>query len=185
MNPHLIKKISKLMSWGLRHKPEELGVELSPEGWTPVQSMLSAIQQRYPEVVLGDIHQIVLQNDKKRFVLSDDQSRIRAAQGHSVTVNLGYEAIQPPDLLFHGTAKRFLESIAEEGLQKRSRHHVHLSKNVQTARQVGSRHGQVVVLEVDAERMQRDGFAFFKSDNGVWLTDSVPSAYIMNLSDYL
>jgi putative RNA 2'-phosphotransferase len=126
----------------------------------------------------SELEKIVATNEKKRFALSDDGQKIRASQGHSIEVSLGYTPQAPPARLFHGTATRFLDSIRREGLRKGERHHVHLSAEESTARIVGRRHGKPVVLVVNAEAMEAEGHAFFLSDNGVWLTDRVPTAFI-------
>jgi putative RNA 2'-phosphotransferase len=125
------------------------------------------------------IHDVVATSDKKRFALSEDGLRIRAVQGHSSeSVDIAYEAKVPPEILFHGTATRFLDSIREQGLRPGSRHHVHLSEKVETATAVGSRYGKPVVLRIDAGRMHRAGFQFFQADNGVWLTERVPPEFL-------
>jgi putative RNA 2'-phosphotransferase len=126
-----------------------------------------------------ELQEVVHNNDKKRFSFSPDMLFIRANQGHSVTVELGYEPRQPPTVLYHGTAERFLASIRQQGLIKGGRHHVHLSANTETAETVGRRYGKPVILRIESERMQRDGYIFFRSDNGVWLTESVPVRYIV------
>ncbi len=125
----------------------------------------------------GLLH-IVETNAKQRFRLSDDQQRIRASQGHSVAVDLGYVPVVPPAELYHGTAERNLHVILAQGLHKMDRRHVHLSAEGATARQVGSRHGAPVVLVVDTARMHADGHPFYQADNGVWLTDAVPPQYL-------
>jgi putative RNA 2'-phosphotransferase len=122
---------------------------------------------------------IVATNPKKRFAFNEDRTKIRASQGHSITIDLGYEPQSPPEILYHGTASRHLDSIFKSGLQKQSRHHVHLSDNFQTAETVGQRHGKPTVLHVSSAKMEQDGFLFFKSENGVWLTDEVPPRYIV------
>jgi putative RNA 2'-phosphotransferase len=127
---------------------------------------------------LTELQAVVANNDKARFSFSADGTLIRANQGHSVPVNLGYEPVEPPEYLFHGTAMRFLPAIREQGLVKGRRHHVHLSADVATARQVGGRHGRVVVLKVHTGAMHRDGYAFYLSENGVWLVDAVPPPYL-------
>ncbi len=124
------------------------------------------------------LEEVVANNNKKRFAFSEDGSRIRANQGHSIQIKLGYEAVEPPNFLYHGTATRFLESIEEGGLKKMKRHHVHLSQQKDTATSVGQRHGKVVVLVVKAKEMHEAGHEFFVSENGVWLTDNVPVAFI-------
>ncbi|MEO7509055.1 MAG: RNA 2'-phosphotransferase, partial [Pyrinomonadaceae bacterium] len=126
----------------------------------------------------AELQEVVEQNDKKRFAFNEDGTRIRASQGHSISVKLGYEPVEPPAVLFHGTAKNNIESIRAHGLLKQERHHVHLSEDWATARKVGERYGVPIVLEIATEKMKQDGFAFFRSENGVWLTDHVPIFYI-------
>jgi len=126
----------------------------------------------------------VITNDKQRFSLSEDAQLIRANQGHSVDVELGYEAVEPPEILYHGTAERFLGSIKREGLVKGKRHHVHWSKDVATAKRVGQRHRKVVVLEVACGKMHREGHSFYLSNNGVWLTEYVPPEYLRDVTPY-
>ncbi|WP_317196767.1 RNA 2'-phosphotransferase [Hymenobacter piscis] len=120
---------------------------------------------------------------KQRFRLSDDQQRIRASQGHSVAVELGYVPMVPPATLYHGTTERYLSIILEQGLLKMNRQHVHLSADSATARQVGSRHGVPVVLVVDTAQMHADGNPFYQADNGVWLTEAVPPQYLRRLGE--
>ena len=166
-------KISKRMSFILRHKPESIGVTLDPGGWMDVPVLLNALNISMPE-----LQQVVDTNDKKRFELNEDQTKIRASQGHSTKVELGYEASEPPDVLYHGTVDEFLPYILKDGLKKMSRHHVHLSTDMATAVNVSSRRGKPVVLTIDAKAMYKTGYKFFLSTNGVWLTDEVPPRYI-------
>ncbi len=171
-------RTSKFLSLVLRHRPEAIGLELDEAGWAPVAELIRLAGEHGRELSESLIREVVETNDKRRFSLSEDGQRIRARQGHSVRVDLGLEPVAPPDVLFHGTAKRFLDSILRHGLIKGKRHHVHLSSAEATARAVGQRHGSPVVLRVRAGRMQRDGHAFFVSENGVWLTDHVPVEYL-------
>ena len=161
----------------LRHKPEALGIQLDEQGWTPVPALIEKMQAKGMNVDLAILQEVVINNDKQRFQLSPDLERIKANQGHSVAVKLELEPRQPPAILFHGTATRFLDSIQAQGLIKGNRHHVHLSADKKTATLVGQRHGKLVILEVQSGRMYEDGFIFYRSDNGVWLTDHVPSKY--------
>jgi putative RNA 2'-phosphotransferase len=177
MTPRQIK-ISKYLSFVLRHDPAAGGIVLDAEGWVAVDDLLSALsgELRFTRAELIEAVQV---NDKQRFALSPDGSRIRANQGHSVTVALGYEPQTPPEMLFHGTAEKFIGSIRTQGLIKGRRQQVHLSVDRDTAVKVGQRHGLPVVLEVRAWRMHRDGFVFFLSENGVWLTETVPVKYLV------
>jgi putative RNA 2'-phosphotransferase len=171
--------ISKLLSLVLRHNPSQLGISLDDEGWTDVGILLSKIQKKGIEIDLDILSYIVETNNKKRFAFNEDLTKIRASQGHSVEVNLQYESVVPPEILFHGTATRFIESIKETGLEKQSRLHVHLSSNEETALKVGQRHGKPVILQVKALEMSKKGFVFHLSENNVWLTDNVPKEFIM------
>lgn len=173
-------RTSKFLSLVLRHKPEELGITLDENGWTDVPTLLAKMDAKGHRITNDQLRHIVETNSKKRFAFNDDESRIRANQGHSVEMNLGYVQKQPPEFLYHGTATRFLDVILDDGLQKMNRHHVHLSSDEQTARSVGSRHGKPVVLTVKAGAMAADGHVFYQSENGVWLTDHVPVAYIVH-----
>ena len=172
-------KISKFLSLVLRHKPEEIGLTLDEAGWVPVAELMAASRNKGLEFSLEELRRVVANNDKKRFSFSEDGLLIRSSQGHSVEVELGYEPATPPETLFHGTAERFLDSIKEQGLIKGSRRHVHLSADEETASKVGRRHGKPVVLRVGAGQMQRDGFVFYLSTNGVWLTEHVPVPYLV------
>ena len=172
-------RISKFLSLVLRHQPEKVGLNLDHEGWVSVSELIAAFGAHGFPLTMEELQEVVRSNDKKRFSFSPDMLFIRASQGHSVTVELGYEPKQPPPVLYHGTAERFLSSIRQQGLIKGRRHHVHLSENTVTAETVGGRYGKPVVLRIDSERMQRDGYSFFRSDNGVWLAESVPAEYIM------
>jgi putative RNA 2'-phosphotransferase len=170
-------KLSKRMSKALRHQPGRVGLTLDPAGWVPVSELLTALG-----VERADLDEVVAANDKQRFAVArgpDGVERIRANQGHSVPVELGLVPLPPPDLLYHGTSVTVLDSIRATGLNRGGRHHVHLSADEQTAHRVGARRGgAVVILTVDATAMARDGHEFFRSDNGVWLTDEVPPEYL-------
>jgi len=171
-------KISKFLSLVLRHEPGMIGLTLDEGGWVSVAELLQACAAHNVSLTLDELQQIVRSSDKQRFAFSADGLQIRASQGHSVEVQLGYESLTPPAFLYHGTAERFLPSIREQGLVKGQRHDVHLSENDETATKVGSRHGRPVVLRIASGRMNKDGHLFFRSANGVWLTDSVPVEYI-------
>lgn len=171
-------QISKFLSLILRHKPETVGLTLDERGWVEVDALLTALHAAGTEIDRNLLQHIVDTNDKKRFVFSDDGRRIRASQGHSLAVDPDLAATPPPDILYHGTASRFLASIRQQGLIPGSRQHVHLSRDRATAHAVGIRHGSPVVLSIDTRRMHADGHIFFLSTNGVWLTTSVPVDYI-------
>ena len=177
MHPPLVR-VSKFLSLVLRHDPGKIGLTLDAAGWAEVDELIAAAARSGVEIDRETLARVVAENDKQRFALSADGGRIRANQGHSVTVDLGVEPRTPPELLYHGTASRFLDSIRASGLHAASRAHVHLSADTETARAVGQRHGSPVVLPIAAGRMHRDGRLFFRSANGVWLTDAVPAEYI-------
>jgi putative RNA 2'-phosphotransferase len=172
MNKDLVQT-SKFLSLILRHKPQQFGIVLDVNGWANVNDVLDKMH-----IDIHTLKQVVYTNDKKRFALSEDETQIRASQGHSIKVDLGLVAQQPPDVLYHGTAHVSWHSIAELGLKKMNRQHVHLSLDVQTATKVGQRHGKPFILKVDSTRMFKDGYKFFLSDNGVWLTEHVPKEYL-------
>ena len=180
-DPH--KPISKLMSLVLRHKPEHLGLTLDENGWVEVDKLLAAMKRSGKHVDRPLLEKVVRENDKQRFAFSDDKLRIRANQGHSVKVDVELEQKVPPAILLHGTVEKFLDLIRESGLKKMSRQHVHLSAELETANKVGSRRGKPVILEIDAEKMNQEGYVFFLSANGVWLTDHVPPRFIRFPSD--
>jgi putative RNA 2'-phosphotransferase len=168
---------SKFLSYVLRHAPESIGISLDQNGWTSVDDLISKANASGRRLDLKSLLAVVETSDKKRFTLSDDETLIRAAQGHSVKVELGLAASIPPAVLFHGTAARNIETIRKEGLKPGNRLQVHLSLDVETARKVGQRHGTPVVLSVDSGKMHADGHIFNQADNGVWLTDFVPPSY--------
>jgi putative RNA 2'-phosphotransferase len=177
MKPRLTT-ISKYLAKHLRHAPHELGLALRPGGWVPVDDLLAAARRHGFPISYDELTECVETNDKRRFAFDVSGELIRANQGHSVEVDLQLEEREPPEALYHGTVERSLPSILEAGLVRGKRHHVHLSKDVETARRVGARRGQPVILTVDAGRMCRDGLRFFLSANGVWLTDVVPPGYL-------
>lgn len=175
--PNEPRRHSKFLAYVLRHAPETIGLPLERGGWVDVEALLDGCASAGHPFERGTLERVVAENDKQRFAFSADGLRIRANQGHSVDVELELPAREPPELLYHGTARRFLERIRAEGLTRQSRQHVHLSVDRETAITVGRRHGRPVVLTVDALRMHREGYVFHLSDNGVWLVDSIPTAY--------
>jgi len=166
-------KTSKFLSFVLRHQPQSIGLQLDEQGWVSLETLVDAARKHGKSLNQEQIRDIVARNDKQRFALSKDGSQIRANQGHSIAIDLGLKASEPPETLFHGTAKRFLPSILQTGLKPSGRHHVHLSADYDTAWKVGARHGSPVVLHIEAKLMHADGALFYRSDNGVWLTDNV------------
>ena len=171
---------SKFMSLVLRHKPDKIGITLDDNGWADTTALLNGMKRAGHNISLDELKEVVSTNEKQRFKFSDDYTKIRANQGHSVAVNVEMAQVAPPTLLYHGTATRFLAAIKNEGLISKSRLHVHLSADKETALNVGLRHGKPVILTINAGKMHEDGYVFYLSDNGVWLTETVPGAYIYN-----
>lgn len=171
-----MERTSKFLSYVLRHHPEAIGLTLDARGWVEIEVLLAALATHDHPLTREGLDELVRTSDKQRFAV--EGTRIRANQGHSVAIDLALAPREPPATLFHGTVDRFLEAIRREGLIKGSRSHVHLSADLDTAKSVGARRGKPVVLEVDAGTMHRAGHAFFLSENGVWLVDAVPAAFI-------
>ena len=171
-------RISKFLSLVLRHEPERVGLNLDDAGWVAVDALLEAVNRNGVKLSLDQLQHVVSTSEKKRFAFSEDGQRIRANQGHSIEVDLQYPPQPPPELLYHGTARRFLQSIRQKGLQKMERHDVHLSAETKLTMKVGSRHGKPVLLVIRAGDMHRAGHVFRCSANGVWLVDHVPPNYI-------
>ncbi|NRD19278.1 RNA 2'-phosphotransferase [Winogradskyella eckloniae] len=179
MNEQHKKRISKFLSLVLRHQPEHINLQLNENGWAKVDELIEKSKAKKRSFSKEELIEIVATNDKQRFAFNDNKSLIRANQGHSVkTVDLQLEPIKPPDVLWHGTVAKFMDSINTYGLLKQSRQHVHLSKDVETALKVGNRRGKALILNVASGKMHRDGFKFYCSENGVWLTETVPLEYI-------
>ena len=171
-------RISKFLSLVLRHRPEKIGLDLDENGWTSISELIEKARSAKVFFTREILTEVVETNDKKRFVVSEDGLRIRAAQGHSIEIDLDLAPQPPPHTLFHGTASSAISSIRSQGLVRGRRHHVHLSTNEETAVKVGQRHGKPVVLVVRSGEMHEAGIEFFVSDNGVWLTETVPTKYI-------
>jgi len=178
MSSDPIVTTSKLLSYVLRHRPDSIALQLDANGWADVDVLLARLAEHGKPVARDLLERVVADNDKQRFAFDAARTRIRASQGHSVDVDLGLAPVAPPDVLYHGTASRFLKSILATGLRAGNRQHVHLSGDVDTARRVGARHGFPVVLHVDTARMRADGIPFYRSDNGVWLTGPVAPRYL-------
>lgn len=178
MNEKERRNKSKFLSLVLRHQPETIGISLDEAGWTDVDELLSALARNGKSMSRTMLEEAVSTNDKQRFSFSEDGSRIRANQGHSVEIELGYQEATPPPILYHGTPQQFVESISREGLKKMKRHHVHLHVDVVTSTAVGQRRGKPVLLRVNALEMHQAGHQFFVTPNDVWLTDHVPVEYL-------
>lgn len=176
-------KVSKFLSLVLRHRPDIIGLCLDKAGWTKITDLVEKARKVGVNLTSALILQIVTSSDKQRFSISPDGSRIRANQGHSVPLELGLPEMEPPDTLYHGTARRNLAAIRSQGINRGKRNHVHLSADISSAISVGSRHGQPVVLIVLAADMNRAGFRFYRSENGVWLTEHVPPEYLSLVRD--
>lgn len=172
---------SKFLSLVLRHRPELIGLNLDAQGWVDVEELIQKIRESGRSIDLPALERLVETNEKRRFSFNNDNTKIRANQGHSVKIDLGLNPEIPPQILYHGTGHRSVNSILQTGLHKGKRHHVHLSSNIPTAIEVGKRHGKPVVFEVCAGEMHKNGYKFFISENGVWLTEEVPARYLQLL----
>ncbi len=169
---------SKFISLVLCHKPETIGLQLDENGWADTATLIQKMNLHGQPLTVEILNEVVRTNSKQRFAFNDSKTKIRASQGHSLTVDLNLPPTVPPAILYHGTAAQNITSIMQNGLQKQARQHVHLSTNTPTATQVGSRHGKPALLIVDAAKMHHDGYTFFISENGVWLTEEVPAGYL-------
>ena len=173
-------KISKFVSLVLRHKPEHIGLTLSKDGWANVYELIEKIKAAGRNINKDILERVVLYNDKKRFSFNENHTLIRANQGHSINVDLGFEEKEPPEILFHGTSINNIESIKQDGIKKMERLHVHLSITEETAKKVGERHGKPAIIKINSKRMYEDGIKFYLSENKVWLCDYVDPKYIID-----
>lgn len=171
-------RISKYLSYLLRHHPEAAGLKLDEHGWAVITELIAAVRKKYP-MNESLLEEIVQTDEKQRYAFSEDHQRIRANQGHSIPVDVELTEAVPPEFLYHGTAEKSVEKILEEGLKPMGRLYVHLSKDPSTAVKVGQRHGKPAVFLVRSEDMYRDGFRFFLSSNQVWLIPQVPARYLV------
>lgn len=183
MNAKRTVAVSKYLSKHLRHAPGAIGLTLEPNGWVGVEALLAAATADGFPITREELEEVVRGSDKQRFALDPTGTKIKANQGHSTEVELHFTAAAPPAVLYHGSVARNCASILATGLVKGRRHHVHLSKDIDTAVKVGSRRGEAVVFVVDAVRMAADGHSFWVSDNGVWLADAVPPQYVRILPE--
>ena len=172
-----LKKTSRFISLILRHHPEAIGITLDEHGWADVEELIRGLNQKQL-FSMAELEQIVREDEKQRYSFNEAKTLIRANQGHSVPVDVELERKTPPAVLYHGTGEKYVSSIERQGLLPKSRLYVHLSLDAETAVKVGRRHGRPVVYRVDAEGMTRDGYEFFRSVNGVWLTKCVPVKYL-------
>lgn len=180
-----IEKLSKFISLILRHKPEEIGITLDEHGWAKIEDLINGINNSGRKIDMNVLEEIVRTDNKQRYSFNEDKTKIRANQGHSIPVSIEFKELEPPNTLYHGTAKKSLEGIKYQGIKSMNRLWVHLSKDTETAIQVGKRHGECFVLMIDANRMYKNGIKFYLSENGVWLTEYVDPKYILNLNTCL
>ncbi len=172
-----LNEVSKFIALILRHKPETIGITLDEHGWANVDDLIAGISKEY-EFNMEMLEEIVATDNKQRYSFNEDKTLIRANQGHSIPVDVELEKAAPPDILYHGTGEKYVSSIDEQGLIPKSRLYVHLSGDEETAYKVGQRHGKPVIYTVKSGEMYRDGFIFYYSVNGVWLTKEVPVNYL-------
>lgn len=184
MDEKRLIKSSKYLAKHLRHEPERLGLTLSEGGWVSIEALLAACRLHDFSLSKAELEEVVAKNDKQRFSFDSTGSLIRANQGHSIEVDLQLEPVIPPAVLYHGTGRSSVAGIWKEGISKASRHHVHLSLDIETAIMVGKRHGSPVVFNINSAAMSEDGIVFYLSTNGVWLTEYVPAQYFLAALEY-
>lgn len=170
--------ISRYIALLLRHHPEKAGLCLDEHGWVEVEALIQGVRRRYPEFNRAVLDEIVARDSKQRYAYNQNKTCIRANQGHSIPVDVELKQALPPTILYHGTGEKYVESIQKVGLIPKSRLYVHLSTDIQTAIQVGKRHGQPVIYQIDTQQMIHDGFIFYLSANHIWLTKAVPVQYL-------
>lgn len=171
-------QVSKYISLILRHKPEVAGITLDEHGWADVKELVTGVEKKYPFFTFSMLRGIVESDSKQRYSFNEDRTKIRANQGHSINVDVELKEVEPPQILYHGTGAKYVESIDKQGLIPKSRLYVHLSSDTNTALNVGKRHGEPVIYIIQSGLMYADGFKFYKSKNGVWLTKTVPKYYL-------
>ena len=163
----------------LRHRPEAVGIVLDEHGWAKADELVDGINATGNHRLTKELLEAIVRTDEKqRYAFNEDHTLIRANQGHSVSVDVELKAMEPPPILYHGTGEKYAGSIDRQGLIPKTRLYVHLSADTETARKVGIRHGKPVIYRVDCQRMAADGFVFYQSVNGVWLTREVPPKYL-------
>lgn len=175
--------LSKFLSLILRHKPEVIGIELDQHGWANVEELIRKVNRKGYQIDGSQLDDIVKKDDKQRYTYNEERTKIRANQGHSLSVDVGLQQLKPPSQLYHGTVERYLKAIKKEGLRPMSRQYVHLSEEIETATKVGQRRGRPVLLKINALAMYLAGHKFYQSKNGVWLCDFVPAKYIHMLNN--
>lgn len=176
-----LTNLGKFISLILRHKPDVIGISLDEHGWTNVDELILGINKAEYYIDMETLEKIVNTDDKQRYSFNDDKTLIRANQGHSIPVDVELEEKIPPEILYHGTGEKYVDSIDKIGLIHKSRLYVHLSKDRDTAITVGTRHGKPILYEVDTIQMIKDGYKFYISKNGVWLTKEVPTEYLRKI----
>lgn len=179
-----LQKVGRFISLILRHKPETIGITLDEHGWANVDELISGIANKHPEFNKEILEEIVRTDNKQRYSFNEDKTLIRANQGHSINVDVELEEKEPPECLYHGTGEKYISSIMWQGLVSKSRLYVHLSPDIKTAKVVGRRHGSEVVFRVSTGEMFRDGYKFYLSTNGVWLTKEVPVNYLQAMEGF-
>ena len=174
-----MRSTGKFISLILRHKPEVIGITLDKHGWADIHALIDGVNAtgRY-HLTQETLEEIVHTDEKQRYAFNEDHTRIRANQGHSISVDVELEQRTPPSVLYHGTGEKYADAIGREGLIPKSRLYVHLSTDTETARKVGSRHGKPVIYTIDCRKMTEDGYRFYLSANGIWLTKAVPPQYL-------
>lgn len=179
MNKNNDENLGRFISLILRHHPETIGITLDKNGWAKVSELIYGMNKACKNIDMITLERIVKENNKKRYIFNEDKTKIRANQGHSINVDVELKEANPPNILYHGTASRFLDGIKTKGILKGGRQYVHLSKDIETAISVGKRHGNPIVLKIDVLKMQKDGYIFYISENGVWLSSEIPYKYII------
>ena len=178
MSPDYLKSLSKFISLILRHKPEVIGIKLDKNGWAEVDELIEGVMDKNREIDLPILEALVASDEKQRYVFNDDKTKIRASQGHSVKIDLELEPVKPPKLLFYATLDRYVGSIMINGLEPRARNHVHLAEDEASAFDDSERTNETIIFKIFSGAMFRDGYHFYQSANGVWLTDKVPNKYL-------
>lgn len=176
MATELVKK-SKWLALILRHDPSKAKLTLDAHGWANVSDITDPGKGDVP---MKDLEEIVKTDNKGRYEFNPDKTKIRAVQGHSIeNIEVEMDECVPPSVLYHGTKEKFMSSIMKMGLKKMDRQYVHLSAELDTARNVaGRRKGESVMLRIEAKDMVDMGYRFFRAKNGVWCVESVPFKYI-------
>lgn len=170
--------ISKYISFILRHNPRAAGINLTEHGYANCDELVNAIQKKYPKFDIATLKEIVDTDEKQRYSFNDNKTMIRANYGHSIAIEMEYDILSPPEFLYHGTSQKALKSIMEKGILPMKRQYVHLTESIDIASDVGKRHGDPIVLKINCSKMAHDGFKFYRSENGVWLSNMIPKEYI-------